>query len=100
MLEAANGVEGLDIVKNGDSGLMRCLWILKCQKWTATLLHLKCENIINLRICLIAVTSRNSKTDRMRGVKSGMTEYITKPYTPEYLVNVVKRNINLTIEGE
>ena len=49
---------------------------------------------------LIAVTSRNSKTDRMRGVESGMTEYITKPYTPEYLVNVVRRNINLTIDGE
>ncbi len=36
----------------------------------------------------------------MRGVESGMTEYITKPYTPEYLANVVKRNINLTIDGE
>ena len=47
---------------------------------------------------LIAVTSRTSKTDRMRGVESGMTEYITKPYSPEYLMNVVKRNINLTME--
>lgn len=47
---------------------------------------------------LIAVTSRSSKTDRMRGVESGMTEYITKPYSADYLVNVVKRNINFNIK--
>ena len=47
---------------------------------------------------LIAVTSRTSKTDRMRGVEVGMTEYITKPYSPEYLMNVVKRNINFNME--
>jgi two-component system chemotaxis sensor kinase CheA len=44
---------------------------------------------------LIAVTSRNSKSDRMRGVEAGMSEYITKPYSGEYLANVVKRNLDL-----
>ena len=47
---------------------------------------------------LIAVTSRTSKTDRMRGVEVGMSEYITKPYSPDYLMNVVKRNVNFTVE--
>ena len=44
---------------------------------------------------LIAVTSRTSKSDRLRGVEAGMTEYITKPYSPEYLENVVRKNIKL-----
>ena len=44
---------------------------------------------------LIAVTSRTSKTDRLRGVEVGMTEYITKPYSPEYLENVVRKNLKL-----
>jgi chemotaxis protein cheA len=44
---------------------------------------------------LIAVTSRTSKTDRLRGVEVGMTEYITKPYSSEYLENVVRKNIKL-----
>ena len=48
---------------------------------------------------LIAVTSRTGKTDRMRGVEVGMVEYITKPYSPDYLMNVVKRHINLTVES-
>jgi two-component system chemotaxis sensor kinase CheA len=45
---------------------------------------------------LIAVTSRSGKADRKRGVESGMVEYITKPYSPDYLMNVVKRNIKFT----
>ena len=47
---------------------------------------------------LIAVTSRTGKADRMRGVEAGMVEYITKPYSADYLMNVVKRNINFTME--
>jgi two-component system chemotaxis sensor kinase CheA len=50
------------------------------------------------QVPLIAVTSRTSRSDRLRGVEVGMTEYITKPYTPEYLMNVVARNINLDAE--
>lgn len=101
VLEAANGVEGLDIVKNGDKQLDAVLVDIEMPKmdgYTFASEVRKYNKFKNLP--LIAVTSRNSKTDRMRGVESGMTEYITKPYTPEYLVNVVKRNINLTIEGE
>jgi two-component system chemotaxis sensor kinase CheA len=45
---------------------------------------------------LIAVTSRTTKSDRVRGVEVGMNEYITKPYTPEYLTNVLKRNLKLS----
>ncbi len=101
VLEAANGVEGLDIVKNGDKQLDAVLVDIEMPKmdgYTFASEVRKYNKFKNLP--LIAVTSRNSKTDRMRGVESGMTEYITKPYTPEYLVNVVKRNINLTVEGE
>ena len=101
VLEASNGLDGLDIVKNGDKHLDAVLVDIEMPKmdgYTFASEVRKYNKFKNLP--LIAVTSRNSKTDRMRGVESGMTEYITKPYTPEYLVNVVKRNINLTIDGE
>lgn len=101
VLEASNGVEGLDIVKNGDKPLDAVLVDIEMPKmdgYTFAAEVRKYNKFKNLP--LIAVTSRNSKTDRMRGVESGMTEYITKPYTPEYLANVVKRNINLTLDGE
>ncbi len=101
VLEAANGQDGLDIVKNGDKhhdAVLVDIEMPKMDGYTFASEVRKYNKFKNLP--LIAVTSRNSKTDRMRGVESGMTEYITKPYTPEYLVNVVRRNINLTIDGE
>ncbi|WP_066389125.1 hybrid sensor histidine kinase/response regulator [Helicobacter himalayensis] len=100
VLEASNGLEGLDIVKNGDKQVDAVLVDIEMPKmdgYTFASEVRKYNKFKNLP--LIAVTSRNSKTDRMRGVESGMTEYITKPYTPEYLANVVRRNINLK-EGE
>ena len=97
----ANGVEALDIVKNSDSNFDAVLVDIEMPRmdgYTFASEVRKYNRFKNLP--LIAVTSRTSKTDRMRGVESGMTEYITKPYTPEYLLNVVKRNINLQVDGE
>ncbi len=96
VLEASNGLEGLEIVKSGDHDLDAVLVDIEMPRmdgYTFASEVRKYNKFKNLP--LIAVTSRTSKTDRMRGVESGMTEYITKPYTPEYLLNVVKRNINL-----
>ena len=44
---------------------------------------------------LIAVTSMNSKNDRIRGVEAGMTEYISKPYSKEYLFKIIRRCLKL-----
>ena len=101
VLEASNGLEALDIVKNGDKQLDAVLVDIEMPKMDGYTFASEVRKYNKFRnLPLIAVTSRNSKTDRMRGVESGMTEYITKPYTPEYLVNVVKRNINLVTDGE
>ncbi len=100
VLEASNGLEGLEIVKNSDKVIDAVLVDIEMPKmdgYTFATEVRKYNRFKNLP--LIAVTSRTSKTDRMRGVESGMTEYITKPYTPEYLVNVVRRNINLIGEA-
>ncbi|PAF51441.1 chemotaxis protein CheA [Helicobacter sp. 13S00401-1] len=96
VLEATNGLEALDMLKNGDKQIDAVLVDIEMPRmdgYTFASEVRKYNKYKNLP--LIAVTSRTSKTDRMRGVESGMTEYITKPYTPEYLLNVVKRNINL-----
>ncbi len=97
--EATNGVEALEIVKNGDKSFDAILIDIEMPKMDGYTLAGEIRKYAKFKnLPLIAVTSRTSKTDRMRGVESGMTEYITKPYSPEYLMNVVKRNINLTME--
>ncbi|PZT47563.1 chemotaxis protein CheA [Helicobacter valdiviensis] len=99
LTEATNGLEALDIVKNGDRTFDAILIDIEMPKMDGYTLAGEIRKYAKFKnLPLIAVTSRTSKTDRMRGVESGMTEYITKPYSPEYLMNVVKRNINLTME--
>lgn len=99
LTEATNGAEALDIVKNGDKHFDAILIDIEMPKMDGYTLAGEIRKYAKFKnLPLVAVTSRTSKTDRMRGVESGMTEYITKPYSPEYLMNVVKRNINLTVE--
>ena len=99
LTEATNGLEALEIVKNGDDNFDAILIDIEMPKMDGYTLAGEIRKYAKFKnLPLIAVTSRTSKTDRMRGVESGMTEYITKPYSPEYLMNVVKRNINLNVE--
>ncbi|GAA8331570.1 chemotaxis histidine kinase/response regulator CheAY2 [Helicobacter pylori] len=99
ILEAANGLEGLEMLKNGDKtpdAILVDIEMPKMDGYTFASEVRKYNKFKNLP--LIAVTSRVTKIDRMRGVESGMTEYITKPYSGEYLTTVVKRSIKL--EGD
>ncbi|WRD34106.1 chemotaxis histidine kinase/response regulator CheAY2 [Helicobacter pylori] len=96
LLEATNGLEGLEMLKNGDKipdAILVDIEMPKMDGYTFASEVRKYNKFKNLP--LIAVTSRVTKTDRMRGVESGMTEYITKPYSGEYLTTVVKRSIKL-----
>ncbi len=98
-VEASNGVEALDIIKSGEHSLDAILIDIEMPRMDGYTLASEIRKYNKFKnMPLIAVTSRTSKSDRMRGVESGMTEYITKPYSPEYLMNVVKRNINLKVE--
>ncbi|HEX5330551.1 hybrid sensor histidine kinase/response regulator [Sulfuricurvum sp.] len=94
LIEANDGVEALNLLKQGDhnfDGMLVDIEMPRMDGYTLAAEIKKYNKYKNLP--LIAVTSRTGKADRMRGVESGMVEYITKPYSPEYLMSVVKRNI-------
>ncbi len=94
IVEASDGVEALNLLKQGDhnfDGMLVDIEMPRMDGYTLAAEIKKYNKYKNLP--LIAVTSRTGKADRMRGVESGMIEYITKPYSPEYLMSVVKRNI-------
>ncbi|QKG28561.1 hybrid sensor histidine kinase/response regulator [Campylobacter sp. RM16187] len=96
VLEATNGVEALTIVKSGEHALDAILIDIEMPRMDGYTLAAEIRKYSKYRnLPLIAVTSRTSKTDRLRGVEVGMTEYITKPYSSEYLENVVRKNIKL-----
>ncbi|WP_279041377.1 hybrid sensor histidine kinase/response regulator [Campylobacter helveticus] len=96
LLEATNGVEALNIVKSGEHEIDAILIDIEMPRMDGYTLAGEIRKYSKYRqLPLIAVTSRTSKTDRLRGVEVGMTEYITKPYSPEYLENVVRKNLKL-----
>lgn len=96
MIEATNGVEALNLIKSGEHSIDAMLIDIEMPKMDGYTLAGEIRKYSKYRnLPLIAVTSRTSKTDRLRGVEVGMTEYITKPYSPEYLENVVRKNLKL-----
>lgn len=96
VIEATNGIEALNIIKSGDHSLDAMLIDIEMPRMDGYTLAGEIRKYSKYRnLPLIAVTSRTSKSDRLRGVEAGMTEYITKPYSPEYLENVVRKNIKL-----
>jgi two-component system chemotaxis sensor kinase CheA len=94
LVEATDGVEALSILKQGDHFFDAMLIDIEMPRMDGYTLASEIKKYNKYKnLPLIAVTSRSGKADRMRGVESGMVEYITKPYSADYLMNVVKRNI-------
>lgn len=96
VIEATNGVEALTLIKSGEHVFDAVLIDIEMPRMDGYTLAGEIRKYSKYRnLPLIAVTSRTSKTDRLRGVEVGMTEYITKPYSSEYLESVVRKNIKL-----
>ena len=99
IVEAGNGQEALNIIKAGEYSFDAILIDIEMPRMDGYTLASEIRKYSKYKnLPLIAVTSRTSKSDRLRGVESGMSEYITKPYSPEYLESVVRKNIKLLAE--
>ena len=99
LVEASDGQEALNILKSGDYNFDAMLIDIEMPRMDGYTLAGEIKKYNKYKnLPLIAVTSRTGKSDRMRGVESGMVEYITKPYSADYLASVVQRNVNFKSE--
>ena len=99
LVEAADGQEALNVLKSGDYSFDAMLIDIEMPRMDGYTLATEIKKYNKYKnLPLIAVTSRSGKSDRMRGVESGMVEYITKPYSADYLSSVVQRNVNFKSE--
>lgn len=99
LVEAADGQEALNILKAGEKHFDAMLIDIEMPRMDGYTLASEIKKYNRYKnLPLIAVTSRTGKSDRMRGVESGMVEYITKPYSADYLSSVVQRNVNFKSE--
>jgi two-component system chemotaxis sensor kinase CheA len=98
LTEATNGVEALNILKAGEINFDAILVDIEMPQMDGYTLASEIRKYSKFRnLPLLAVTSRTSKADRLRGVEVGMTEYITKPYSADYLKDTVSKNIKLPV---
>ncbi len=99
LIEAVDGQEALGILKQGEHSFDALLIDIEMPRMDGYSLANEIKKYNRYKnLPLIAVTSRTGKSDRMRGVESGMVEYITKPYSSDYLSSVVQRNIKFKSE--
>ncbi len=99
LVEANDGQEALKILKSGEHSFDAMLIDIEMPRMDGYSLAIEIKKYNKYKnLPLIAVTSRTGKSDRMRGVESGMIEYITKPYSSDYLASVVQRNVNFKSE--
>ena len=99
LVEAADGQEALNTLKSNDYNFDAMLIDIEMPRMDGYSLATEIKKYNRYKnLPLIAVTSRTGKSDRMRGVESGMVEYITKPYSADYLSSVVQRNVNFKSE--
>ncbi|MBN2817087.1 MAG: response regulator [Campylobacterales bacterium] len=99
LIEAGDGQEALNILKSGEHNFDAMLVDIEMPRMDGYSLASEIKKYNKYKnLPLIAVTSRTGKSDRMRGVESGMVEYITKPYSSDYLASVVQRNVNFKAE--
>ena len=99
LVEASDGQEALNTLKTSDQNFDAMLIDIEMPRMDGYTLAGEIKKYNRYKnLPLIAVTSRTGKSDRMRGVESGMVEYITKPYSADYLSSVVQRNVNLKSE--
>ena len=99
LIEAGDGQEALNVLKAGEHSFDAMLIDIEMPRMDGYSLATEIKKYNRYKhLPLIAVTSRTGKSDRMRGVESGMVEYITKPYSADYLSSVVQRNVNFKSE--
>jgi len=99
LVEASDGQEALNVLKSGEHNFDAMLVDIEMPRMDGYSLATEIKKYNKYKnLPLIAVTSRTGKSDRMRGVESGMVEYITKPYSADYLSSVVQRNVNFKSE--
>ena len=99
LVEAGDGQEALNVLKSGEHNFDAMLIDIEMPRMDGYSLATEIKKYNRYKnLPLIAVTSRTGKSDRMRGVESGMVEYITKPYSADYLSSVVQRNVNFKSE--
>ncbi len=90
VLEAENGKHALTILKNDTVDLIISDWIMPEMTGIEFLKACKSDEAIK-KIPFIMVTAEAQKDNIMEAIKSGVDNYIVKPFTPDKLREAIDK---------
>ena len=91
---AVNGKEGLDSVKSLHPGLV-LLDVMMPMMSRYDVCQAVREDAAFDDVKIILLTAKGQEADRERGVAVGATQYMTKPFDPDELLDVAKKMLGL-----
>ncbi len=91
---AVNGKEGLDSVKSLHPGLV-LLDVMMPMMSGYDVCRAVREDAAFDDVKIILLTAKGQEVDRERGVAVGATQYMTKPFDPDELLDVAKKMLGL-----
>ncbi len=94
VIEATNGEEGLEILKSQRPTLILADIIMPVMNGITFVKEVK-SNLITNHIPVIILSSRIEIEDKARGYDSGIDAYVSKPFSPQYLLSVVNQILNI-----
>ncbi len=89
-LSATNGREALGVLETRHADLILVDISMPVLDGYATLALLR-EQPAHAQTPVVAVTAHATNEDRQRALRSGFTEYLTKPFRPRDLLRLVER---------
>lgn len=89
-LTATNGREALEMLETGHADLVLVDISMPVLDGYQTLALLR-EQSAHATLPVVAVTAHATPEDRQRALRSGFTEYLTKPFRPRDLLRLVER---------
>src|SRR4051794_26967646 len=90
VLEAANGIEALEVVRSRHPDLVFLdLMMPGMDGWDV--LHTLKEDESTAHIPVVLLTAKTGEDDQMRGWQEGILDYVAKPFNPLSLVEWAKR---------
>lgn len=96
VLEAANGVQALELLKthHTDISLILLDWNMPEMDGITTLQHLKADERFR-KIPVMMVTTESERTNVVRAIQAGAKNYLNKPFTPEDLTAKIMESLGM-----
>ncbi|MBI1815574.1 MAG: response regulator [Deltaproteobacteria bacterium] len=89
-IQASNGLEAVERARTELPDLILLDVVMPGQDGFATCRQLK-RDVTTKEIPVVIVSSKNGESDRFWGQKQGASDYLTKPFSPDDLVTMVRR---------